>query len=86
MKTVIAPTGRTIDVVTHELTDAEAARITATLAELGIAVAPVIDIYHVLHLWAQQPLSTRQEVTLLRAFWAETDARLVLHQVEVNGQ
>lgn len=84
MKTVIAPTGRPVDVVAHELTTSEAATITAALAEHGIRVEPVIDIYHVLHLWARQPVTTAEEVHLLRAFAARTDARLVFHPAEVS--
>lgn len=79
MNTTIAPTGRVVERVTRELSDADQARITQALAEHGIRVEPVIDVLHVLHLWALQPTTTRQEVEAIAAYSAATDARLFFH-------
>lgn len=72
--------GRAVDVIRCELDDQEQHRITAALAEQGIRVAPCIDVFHVLHLWALCPLTTEQEVRALAAFHAATDCRLAFHQ------
>lgn len=79
MKTLIATTGRVVEQVTHELTDTDQTQVTAALAAHGIRVEPVVDVFHVLHLWALAPVTTRQEVEALRAFRAVTDARLIWH-------
>jgi hypothetical protein len=72
--------GRVIGVIVRELDDDQAHRITAALGEQGIRVEPIVDVYHVLHLWALAPTSTAQEVTALAAFSAETDCRLAWHE------
>jgi hypothetical protein len=82
MRTFIAPSGHVVDVAAHELTDTEAARIAAALADQGIHVAPAVDVFHVVHLWAQQPTSTAQEVAALAAFARVTDCRLAWHGVK----
>lgn len=81
MKTLATDTGRIFEQVEHELTDTEAAEITTALAQQGIHVAPVVDVYRVLHLWPAAPVTTVQEVTALRAFAQVTDARIAWHQV-----
>lgn len=73
--------GHAVDVLRRELDDNEQQRIAIALAEQGIRVAPVVDVFHVLHLWALEPVTTAQEVTALTAFHAETDARLAWHGV-----
>lgn len=71
--------GHAVDVLRRELDDNEQQRIAIALAEQGIRVAPVVDVFHVLHLWALAPVTTAQEVTALAAFHAKTDARLAWH-------
>lgn len=90
MRIVIADpeTGRTQEIVQHELTRRQQHRITKQLARQGIQVEPAIDVFHVLHLWAKTPLSSAQEMTALRAFTAVTDARIAWHAagaVSVDG-
>lgn len=80
MKTVIAPTGHVHDVVTHEISDRDTARITRALADQGIRVEPIVDIFHVLHLWALVPCTTEQEVRALYAFHEVTDCRIAWHK------
>jgi hypothetical protein len=80
VRTTIAASGHVVDVIAHELTDRETAELTAALAAAGIRVAPVTDIYHVLHLWALQPTTTAQEVAVLAAFGKVTDCRLAWHK------
>jgi hypothetical protein len=72
--------GHAVDVILCELDDQEQHRIAVDLAAQGIRVAPVLDPFHVLHLWALVPLSTEQEVQALAAFHARTDCRLAWHQ------
>jgi hypothetical protein len=81
---VATPTGRVIERVTSELSPAKQIVVTAALAEHGIYVEPVINVFHVLHLWALHPTTTRQEVEAIAAFHAVTDARLAWHPAEVN--
>lgn len=71
--------GRVVDVIRRELDDNEQQRITIALAAQGIRVAPVVDVFHVLHLWALEPCDTRQEVRALAAFRERTDCRLAWH-------
>lgn len=81
MRIVIADpeTGRTQEIVQHELTHREQHRITKDLRKQGIRVEPAIDAFHVLHLWAKAPCTTAEEVTVLAAYAACTDARMVWH-------
>jgi len=72
-------TGRTQEIVAHELTHREQHHITKTLRKQGIRVEPAIDAFHVLHLWAREPMSTTQEVYAIAAFKAVTDARVDFH-------
>jgi alpha-D-ribose 1-methylphosphonate 5-triphosphate synthase subunit PhnL len=76
--------GRWVDVPHCQPTDTQLHRITVGLAEQGIRVAPSIDVFHVVHLWAQQETTTREEVAALAAFHAVTDCRLAWH--EANAQ
>lgn len=70
---------RTVGVIAHELVAHELVAIAMELAQQDIWVDPVIDIHHVLHLWALEELTTEQEVTALRAFAACTDCRIDWH-------
>jgi hypothetical protein len=76
--------GRAHDVIVHEITDTEAATVTAGLAEHGIRIEPVVDVFHVLHLWALAPTTTRQEVQAIAAFRTVTDCRLAWHEAEAS--
>jgi hypothetical protein len=71
---------RTRETPGRELTDEVANRVTAALAKQGIVVRPVVDIFHTVHLWAAEPLPTRQEVRAVAAFHRVTDCRLAFHQ------
>ena len=86
MKLVIADpeTGRTQEIVTRELTHREQHSITRDLRKRGIRVEPAIDAFHVLHLWAIEPLSTEQEVWAIGAFKQVTDARIDFHPKAVT--
>jgi Fe2+ or Zn2+ uptake regulation protein len=77
--TVIAPTGHVHDVIAHEPTDAELADITAGLAAQGVHIAPVVDVYRVLHLWPEGELPTVLANRAVRAFLAVTDCRVEYH-------
>jgi hypothetical protein len=72
--------GHVVERPSRELTDADAHRITTALAAQGIHIAPVVDVYRTVHLWAQQPVSTTDEVRALRAYSDVTDSRLALHE------
>lgn len=74
-----------VDVIRRELDDTEQHRIAAQLAEQGIRVEPVIDVYHVLHLWALEPTTTADEVRALRAFKDRTDCRVDWHDMTTKG-
>lgn len=71
--------GHVVERANRELTDADAHHVTVALAAQGIHIAPVVDVYHTVHLWAQQPVTTRQEVRVIAAFRARTDSRLSFH-------
>ena len=71
--------GHAVDVLRRELDDNEQQRIAVALATQGIRVAPVVDVFHVLHLWALEPCDVEQEVRALRAFALAIDARLAWH-------
>lgn len=87
MRIVIADpeTGRTQDIVQHELTHREQHRITKALAAQGIQIEPAIDIFHVLHLWAKTPCTTAEEVTALAAYAEVTDARIAWHPARAGA-
>lgn len=72
--------GHVVDIIRRELDDNEQHQLAADLAAQGIRVAPVVDIFHTLHLWAMTPCTTRQEVRALAAFRARTDCRLAWHE------
>lgn len=72
--------GHVVDRPVRELTDRDAHLVTATLAAQGIHVEPVVDVWHVVHLWAAAPVTTEQEVRALYAFHEVTDCRLAFHQ------
>lgn len=76
---VITGSGCRQDRVAHHLTDREQHRISAALAQQGIRVEPTEDPFGVLHLWAKEPCTIRQEVAALREFAAYTDCRLAWH-------
>jgi hypothetical protein len=59
-------------------------RTTVALAEQGIWIAPTVDVFRVVHLWAQQETTTRQEVAALTAFRAVTDCRLAWHKADAR--
>lgn len=71
--------GHVVERPARELTTADANHVTAALAEQGIHVEPVVDVFRVVHLWAEEPVSTEQEVRALYAFSAVTDCRLAWH-------
>lgn len=71
--------GRPVDRIAHEITDAEAHRVTVDLAAQGIRVEPVVDADHVLHLWAKELMSTAQEVCALQAYLQHHDGRAAWH-------
>jgi hypothetical protein len=71
--------GHVVDVIRCELDDGEQHRIAAALAEQGIRVEPVVDVFHTLHLWPAGPLSTVAADTAIRAFAAATDCRIHYH-------
>jgi hypothetical protein len=71
--------GHVVDVIRCELDDFAQISIAATLAEQGIPVVPVVDIFHTLHLWPQAPLSTTAADQAIRAFKAVTDCRIDYH-------
>lgn len=72
--------GHAVDRIAHEITDAEAHRVTLALAAQGIRVRPATDVDRVLHLWALAPVSTKQEVKAIAAFRLVTDSRLAWHE------
>jgi hypothetical protein len=74
--------GHVVDIIRRELDDHELADIAAVLAQQGIRVAPVVDVYHTLHLWALAPMTTRQEVRAVAAYRNETDCRIDWHGAE----
>jgi hypothetical protein len=84
MNTTVTKTGHVVERVAHQITDTELHRITVGLAERGIRIAPSVDVYRVVHLWAQQPTTTVQEVRAIAAFRTVTDARLAWHPAEAN--
>lgn len=88
MKTVVFPPpsgiGHTayVGVIARPLTEREAFGIAGGLARAGLYVMPALDSRrHVLHLWpVDRPLTTGEEVTVLRAFLAKTDCRINYHK------
>lgn len=88
MRTVVIPPpgilgfgrSRTVGVVARPLTGAQAYLIAVKLAARGLHVVPAVDSHRVLHLWSLEgPLSTADEVTVLAAYLAKTDARIEWH-------
>jgi hypothetical protein len=65
----------------HELTPAETAVIVRDLAhhDPPLHVLPDLDERHVLHLWAQQEMTTAEEVFVLGAFLRQTDSPIRWH-------
>ena len=81
MITQIRADGRPVDLIAHRITPAEAATVAKVLAAEGLRVEPTEpDAFGVVHLWAKQPCSTRQEVRIVRAFRAIDDGPLAFHQ------
>lgn len=77
--------GHVVERPNRELTDADAHRITVALAAQGIHIAPVVDVYRTVHLWAQQPVSTTDEVRALKAYADVTDSRLAWHEAVASA-
>jgi hypothetical protein len=75
--------GHVVERPGREISDTQAISVAAGLLAAGIHVVPVVDVFHTLHLWAQQPTTTPQEVAALRAFHAVTDVRMAWHPAEV---
>lgn len=77
---------KTVQVVGHRLTPAEAATVCAALAadEQHLPVLAAADARNIVHVWAQRPMTTAEEVTVLRAFAAVSDSRLAWHQAVVR--
>lgn len=71
--------GHVVETHVRELTDHDAHLVTATLAAQGIHVEPVVDVFHVVHLWAKSPTTTAQKVCAIAAFRDVTDCRLACH-------
>lgn len=71
--------GHVVDVACRELDDTEQAEIAAALTWLGIEVAPVVDVFHTLHLWALAPTTTAQEVLAVASYRRCTDCRIDFH-------
>lgn len=63
----------------HALSGAEAATICRQLERRDIPVLVAVDEAQVVHLYPQRPVDTREEVAVLGAFLAVTDARLAWH-------
>jgi hypothetical protein len=73
--------GHVVDTPARQLSDDDSNSITAALAEQGIRVAPSMDAFLVVHLWALTELTTAQEVAALAMFAAATDCRLAWHRM-----
>lgn len=65
--------------VAHPLSGAEAARIDRALAAQGLNVLTCADETGLVHIYPDGPMSTRDEVRVLAAHLAVTDARLAWH-------
>jgi hypothetical protein len=68
---------RTVGVVRKPLVPADAAILTAVLAEVGIPVR--VETGPIVHLYALGPVSTRQEARALAAVCSVTDCRICWH-------
>jgi hypothetical protein len=88
MRTVVIPPpgvhglgrSRTVGVIARPLTVAAALDVLTDLAEhRHLRVAYDVDRRHVVNLWPQQPVTTAEEVAIIGAFRAVTDARLAWH-------
>jgi hypothetical protein len=67
-------------VKTIDLTDAQATDIAARLlGEHGIHVDPVVDVFHIVHLWPQGPLPTVAEARAVAAFRVRTTRPIEWH-------
>lgn len=74
--------GRAYDLITRELDDTDLTALHAELAQVGVRVEPVVDVFHTVHLWALAETTTEQEVRALRIVAARTDARIAWHSIE----
>lgn len=75
---------RTVGVVGHHITPADASAICAGLDRRGIPVvvsvkAGVVDV------WPQRPVTTVEEVTVLGAVISQTDCPVKWHEAEQRG-
>lgn len=77
--------GHVVERIAHQLTDVEAYALRGQLAAQGIRVVLGQDVHRVLHIWALEPTTTRQEVRALAAFRERTDAPLAFHQAVARG-
>ena len=64
----------------HALSGAEAATICRSLERQHIPVRVAVDEAETVHIWAQRPVTTREEVTALAAVLAKTDSRVAWHK------
>lgn len=88
MRTVVIPPpgvhglgrSRTVSVIAHPLTDADAQAVTAQLAAQGIPVTLTRGDGHRVNLWPFAPVTTRQEVQALRIVEGITDAPVAWNQ------
>jgi len=71
--------GHVIDRPAKPLTDERAHRIAAGLADAGIHIEPIADVFGTWHLWQRHQHSVAQEVAALRAFLAEHDSPVHWH-------
>lgn len=73
---------RTVGVVAHRLSPAEAHAICTRLAKQDspIPVLAAMDQRNTVHVWPERPTTTAEEVEVLRSFAAVTDSRLVWHE------
>lgn len=71
---------RTVGVIARPLTVAAALDVLTQLERRHLSVAYSVDRRHVVHLWPQQAVTTAEEVAVLAAFSAVTDARIAWHE------
>jgi hypothetical protein len=71
--------GHVVERPVRELSDTDAHHVRAQLAATGVQVVVGMDLDHVVHIFAIEPVSTEQEVRALAAFMRRTDCRLAWH-------
>jgi hypothetical protein len=70
---------RTVNVLDRPLSQAAATDVAQLLARAAIYVEPTVDAHGVVNLFPLQPLSTEEEVAVLRAYSAAGDSRVAWH-------